>query len=309
MRSMKSPVLNSLILCALLAAGVPAGVTFSTDFETDQSANFVVLLSAGNDATAEFNYDYSTYVPTSASQEVTVPAAPSGPGTRALRLQANQNGSVGTLDQVSVQTLAGFGGDITLQVDVFNMHNGPAGGSSGSTQVGGPGINGDRTTRPGSGGGQGFVYWATGDGGSAIDYRAYDSNNVASNPANFVTPNGANNSNAGWVALFPNNTGTLAPPFNDQVLPGAFGKKWVVVTITQQSVSGEINVQYNGTEVCSGVPAPGPPRYGAATLGYSDINAGAPSGVGMFADMFILYDNLSVNSSTVPAELSVMAVD
>ena len=64
---------------SVLLATTASGSLYSENFEVDPSAGWVVN-NGPSDFAANFFFDYST---------VGIPAAPSGPGTRGMKLQAN----------------------------------------------------------------------------------------------------------------------------------------------------------------------------------------------------------------------------
>jgi hypothetical protein len=225
---MKSPSLSAharpvVIAVGLLAAVTPAPaqtVLFSDNFDTDTTAAWSVNASnAGNVAT--FFFDYST---------VGIPAAPgSGGTTRGLKLEANIPGT-GVFSGLSVSPLGqSFAGDYTLRFHAWQNFNGPPpAGGNGSTQMTGGGIGTDGTTAqfPGTSV-QGVLFSASGEGGTATDYRAYTNSGAPLAPASGAYAAGTaadaqNNSNpyyagfggvsapAAQVALFPQQAGTTA---------------------------------------------------------------------------------------------------
>ena len=111
-------ILVSITFCAALV--LPrltfAAVFFSDNFEVDPSANWTVNKGpATTDEAHGFFFDYST---------VGIPAAPSGAGTRGLKLQANQ--SSGVFGGVSVSPNGqSFSGDYVLLFDWWENFNGP----------------------------------------------------------------------------------------------------------------------------------------------------------------------------------------
>lgn len=294
--SMRFLIAMSIVIGMVGAAS--AAPAYATDFETDQSANFVVVQPFA-DASAEFQYDYSTFAPTGTNTIVIQPA-PSGAGSAGLRLSANATTDA-NLDSINVQTITGFGGDITVTADVFMMHNGGAGGGSGSTQFGGFGFGADGVAAVGTGGGVGIAWGATGDGGSSTDYRVYDNSVVANSVGSWWGVAANNQTAVEWTTFYPNNADLGGGDLTGQVTAGAMGKKWVVVTMVREDASGEVNVSFNGTEVNSFVPVNN--GIGAAFFLHSDINATASAASG--DENFTVFDNVSITASTTPVELSV----
>ena len=155
--------LTTTALAALLAASASAAL-YTADFEIDDTANWTVN-TGPTDAAADFFFDYST---------AGIPAAPSGSGTRGLKLQANQSSGVFGGMSVSPLTNTDLPSAYTLSFDWWANFNGPfPGGGSGSTQLSTFGVGTAGATPQWPGGAQDSVWFgATGDGGSAADWRA-----------------------------------------------------------------------------------------------------------------------------------------
>jgi hypothetical protein len=302
----------------LLVPSAFSATAFATDFDADQSANFVSLqtspVSPALENPIDFTYDYSTYVatglpatPTANAVDTIVPA-PNGPATTiGVFMQCNIGGN-GIASSAQIQTNAIFAGDVTASVDAFSMHNGKAGGAGGSTIYFGLGLFGDATVAMGQDGitgGPGIIYTNTGDGGSSADVRvAVDGVNQATG---FLASYGANNTDSGWVALYPNNAvaDVGGDDVSGEVLAGAPGKQWVVIDVTYTDGTDTFDVSFDGTPVYSLVGTGVGDTFGSVALTYSDrFNSIAnPAG-----DQFQLYDNLSINA-TVPVELSILSTD
>jgi hypothetical protein len=75
---------SALVAVGVLSIGSAAfGSAYSNTFEVDDTANWTVNKGpATTDEAHDFFFDYST---------VGIPAAPSGAGTRGIKLQANQS--------------------------------------------------------------------------------------------------------------------------------------------------------------------------------------------------------------------------
>jgi hypothetical protein len=189
---------------------------YSEDFEVDPTASWTVNDPGLSDITADFHYDYSA---------IGVPPAPSGVGTRGLKMTANNSGGVFSGFSVS-PTGQSFSGPYRVKFDLWQNYVGPVGpGGSGTTQLSmmGIGTSGTVPVWPGSAPKESVMFAATLDGGSASDYRAYSSAAPTSYPAGnavYQAPGGGINNSDPYYAGFG---GETAPP--DQVLlyPGQTG--------------------------------------------------------------------------------------
>src|SRR5262249_11743884 len=167
---------------AALVAGRPAAATaqvlFADNFDTTPRSAWNVNVAANNpgNSDATFGFDYST---------LGIPPAPHTVGgtTIGVKLEAN-------FTQIPAASGPRIASGVTsspilstplppnyrLQFDVWENFNGPLDGSgTGSTQHSGAGIGTDGTTPqyPGTSV-QGVTFAASGDGGAAQDYRAYN---------------------------------------------------------------------------------------------------------------------------------------
>lgn len=276
----------------LAAAAVPAGAqVYTNDFEAPSS--FIVNAGPTGNPTDTFvdaSFDYST---------VGIPTAPSGAGTRGLKMYANH--SSGIFGGVSVSpTGLNVTGDFTLRFDWWANYNGPLGtGGSGSTQLSTFGVLTSGNVAQWPGGIQESVWFAaTGDGLAAADYRAYssaaatgylDASGVfAAGSRNNSDPyyNGFGNvaAPAAQLALFPGQTGTT--PF------GSAGMEWHVVEITRTGdiVTWEIDGLLIATVDASTVTLGG----GNIFFGHSDTNATSSTDANDTSLIFTLIDNVTV---------------
>jgi hypothetical protein len=164
----KSLLFASAALAVLLVANTSRATTlYSNDFEVDTSASWTVNKGpATTDEAHDFFFDYST---------VGVPAAPSGAGTRGLKLQANQSSGVFGGVSVSPTGLQNNMANYKIKFDWWTNFNGPApAGGSGSTQMSTFGTGTSGTTPQWPGGVQDSIWFGgTTDGNSASDWRAY----------------------------------------------------------------------------------------------------------------------------------------
>lgn len=291
-----------VLFVALLASVAPAAAgLYDQDFEVDSTADWVVN-DGPTDNAANFFFDYSS---------VGIPAAPNGAGTRGMKLQANlSNGvfggfSVSPLDQ-------SFSGDYTVAFDWWSNYNGPFPASgSGSTNLSTFGVGTAGASPQWPGGVQDSVWFAaTGDGGSAADWRAYSSAAPVSygngDPVYpFATRNntdpyfaafGANEAPAAQLALFPQQTGTTAV--------GSAGMEWHRVEI--MNVGGFVTWRVNGTLMATIDLSTVTLGGGNIFFGHSDINAGSSADPNDEALLFTLIDNISVTPE--PASLVLLAL-
>src|SRR5690606_5625851 len=97
---------------AVLAAGslyaqgyVVDSLLYSTDFETDVSADFTVVEKTAGDNAVSFVYDYSTYAQAGGGFPTAIPAAPSAAGTKGLQLSTNN--AAGAANAIGAYLTAG----------------------------------------------------------------------------------------------------------------------------------------------------------------------------------------------------------
>jgi len=308
------------------ASAVTAQPLFTTNFNTNQSANFTTVIgSSTNDASAVWTYDSTEHVKDADDPlNYTIGPAPSGTGTVGLRLQANQADSTAAqLDTINVYpTLTGVpGANWQATFDLWINYNGGAGGSSGSTLMFMFGATSSTSVVPhnfvaGSAiypvTGDGFYFTMTGDGGAGQDYRLYSgTGTVARNDTGVSWLGGAaganlNNLDDPWDAA---GTGF----FNNDVLgyqsAGAPGKKWHTLRLRVEGSSAYVDIKRVGVDAnfvnigTATVPATAKRFF----LGWGDINATRPTqgtflatDVQMMDNQFALIDNLTVENQVVP---------
>jgi len=208
--------LGSIALCTQSSFGA----LFSTDFNTDQTANWTVNNPGLSDILADFYYDYSA---------IGVPAAPNGTGTRGLKMTANNTGNVFSGFSVSPNGQS-FSGSYQVSFDIWQNYAGPLGvGGNGTTQLSLFGIGTTGTSAAWIGaanwgtGANGVGFGVTLDGGSASDYRAYSSaapTSYAGGNAVYQAPAGAINNSAAYYGVF---TPQSAPAAQVGLFPGQTG--------------------------------------------------------------------------------------
>lgn len=299
------------LVAAVLAAApavCPAAVLFSDDFDGASGAGWAVNPHNASANEATFGFDYST---------VGIPAAPNSVGgtTRGVKLEANLPGS-GVFTGVSISPLdQSFTGDYTLRADVWQNFNGPfPAGGNGSTQMtwAGIGTNGFTPQFPATSV-QGVGFAASGDGGTAQDYRAYTNVGAPLEPGTGAyaagTQSGARNNSdpyyadngfggeaapAEQLALFPLQTGTTAP--------GTQGMAWHVWEITKNgnivtwTIDGVLISTVDVTDEAFG----GDNIF----LGQFDINATSSTDPDARSLLFGLFDNVVVTPE--PGALSLL---
>jgi hypothetical protein len=280
-------------------------VLYSENFEVDPTANWTVNASAGTHP-VNFFFDYSA---------VGIPSAPSGTGTRGLKMQANTVG--GVFGGVSVSpTGQSFLGNYELRFDMWLNFNGPApGGGSGSTQVGGAGIGTAGTTPQWAGGTQDSIHFgASGDGNSSVDYRAYSSAAAGGYAdASPVFAAGAHAGNRNNSDPYYSNFGQVSPPAAQTALfaqqtgttvvgSQAFG--WHDVRIAKYdnnvaySIDGKLIALVDANTVTLG--------GSDILLNYYDINATSSTDPNAGALLFGLIDNVTVTVIPEPASAALI---
>ncbi|NUL81798.1 MAG: PEP-CTERM sorting domain-containing protein [Armatimonadetes bacterium] len=276
---------------------------YSNDFETDTTANWQFNQSHTG-SFANFFFDYST---------VGIPQAPSGTGTRGLKMEANTPGT-GLFSGMSVSPLGeSFTGDYVLTFDCWQNFNGPfPGGGSGSTQVTQAGIGAptNQVQFPGSTY-TGLGFGGTGDGGSATDVRAYNGPGAPIAPATGVyaagnTAAAVNNTHAYYagfgnvpapaaqLTLFPQQTGNTAV--------GTFGMAWHRWRI--EKLGNTVTWQIDGLLIATVTN----PSFGGDNIffGQFDINATSSTDPNARHLLFGLIDNVTVVPE--PSSMAVLAL-
>jgi len=286
----------------VLLVAVPAyGSLYTQDFEIDSTASWTVN-NGPSDAAADFFFDYST---------IGIPAAPGGPGTRGMKLQANlTNGIFGGMS-VS-PTGQNFTGDYVVEFDWWANFNGPfPGGGSGSTNLSTFGIGTAGVAPQWPGGVQDSVWFAgTGDGGSSADWRAYSSAAPTSYPDGspvypFTTRDntnpyfagfGGNAAPAAQLVLFPQQTGITAV--------GSGGMEWHQVQFTKAGTTAtwHVDALLMATIDLNTVILGG----GNILFGHSDVNGTSSTDPNDAALLLTLIDN--VNVIPEPGSLTLLAL-
>ncbi|MEZ6018095.1 MAG: hypothetical protein R3F49_23520 [Planctomycetota bacterium] len=281
MRSNRSLLLASAGVCIASAASAQT-IVISDDFETNTSANYVVVDDLTPDGTQSFAYDYVA---------AGIPLAPrSTPGTtRGLRLTAND--TAGATDAWTLfHTTPVNANHYRLTVDVWmNFIVGPFTTEFAHVGVAGDGLSFNSVFTPINGSGAFIAF--TGDGGSSSDYRWFrDPNNTPVGESDSTTlPNshpsylghGSNGSNPFFTSLFPSPPATIA---------GSPGNIWTTVEIDVDNVAGVISFYLDGQLTFQGDF--GNTLYGLVSLGIADVFTSISGAL----DCFTLYDNLTVET-------------
>jgi hypothetical protein len=274
-------------------------ILYSENFDVDHTANWTANSSGGNNA-ANFFFDYST---------IGIPSAPSAGGTtRGLKLEANYSGGVFSGISASPNGQS-FSGSYTVSFDIWWNFIGPApAGGNGSTQVTGAGVGTAGTTAQWAGGTQDSIHFgATGDGGSAADYRAYSSaapTSYASGNAVYAAPAGAINNSAAYYAALGGNTvpATQTAFFaqqNGTTAAGAPGFRWHSGLIAKNgnSVAFSIDGLLIATVDASTVTLGG----GNILFNQYDVNATSSTDANVRSLEFGLIDDVVVTQVPEPA--------
>lgn len=313
-----------------LAGASDAAPLYVNDFELDDTANWTTNSGPGVNA-VDYYFDYST---------VGIPAAPSGSGTRGLKLQANLNPNIaagltgaaspsspngtyaagGTFGGITVSpTGKSFGGDYVLKFDWWANYNGPVnGGGNGTTQVSQFGIGTSGTTSQwiGAATKESVFFAGTLDGGSASDFRAYSSDaptSYAAGNAVYAAPSGGINNSALYYATpFPAGATAPAAQLADYSLQtgatadGVTGFQWNDVEIAK--TGNTVTWTVNGTLLATVDLATPALNLGGGNIlfGMSDTNAGASTDETHPQLLFTLIDNVRVIPE--PATLTLLGL-
>jgi hypothetical protein len=291
-------LLTAFAAAALTLPSVSLGaVLYAENFELDPTGAWTVN-GGPSDETANFFFDYST---------VGIPLAPNSAagGAHGMKLQANLTNGIFSGFSVS-PTGQNFTGNYTLAFDWWANFNGPfPAGGSGSTNLSTFGIGTSGTVAQWPGGVQDSVWFAaTGDGGSAADWRAYSTAAPTSHPDGdavyaATTRNNTNAYYAGFggeeapaaqLALFPQQTGNTAI--------GSAGMAWheVVIENDGTTIRWLVDSLLIATIDLDAVDLDGENIF----FGHSDVNATSSTDPNDAALLFTLIDNVRVNGPDAP---------
>lgn len=301
----------ALVLAATPALGQAQIVLYSDNFDGGMSGASWMTNSTAAGSDANYAFDYST---------IGIPSAPNSTGgsTIGLQMRVNRPGT-GIFSGISASPMGqSFTGDYTLRFDAWQNFNGPfPAGGNGSTQVttGGIGARTNVAQFPGSSV-DGVLFGATGDGGSANDYRAYANPGSPFADTSGVyaagnTAGASNNSNAYYntnlfgnvaapaaqVGLFSQQTGNTAA--------GTAGMEWHTWTVEKQAnlVRWYLRNRIGVDVLIATVDVTSETFAGDNLfLGLFDTNAGSSTDPNADSLLFALFDNVQV--STVPEPTS-----
>ena len=294
---------RAFVLALTLLAAPPAlaAPVYTQDFEIDPTPSWTVNKGpATTDAATNFFFNYA---------DVGIPAAPSGSGTRGLKIQANQ--SSGVFGGVSVSpTGQNFPGDHYVTFDWWANVNGPFPvGGSGSTQLSTFGVGTSGTVPQWPGGTQDSVWFAaTGDGNSSSDWRAYSSiapTRHTDDSGVYAAGNAAGSSNQShpYYASFGANTAPAAqllafPQQSGVTLVGSAGMEWHQVLI--QKSGNEISWYVDGLRIATVDATTANLGGGNIFFGHADSNTTSSTDPNDAALLFTLIDNVQVHEGVVP---------
>jgi hypothetical protein len=281
---------------------------YSQDFEVDSTASWTVSQGpATTDSAANFFFDYST---------VGIPPAPSGAGTRGLKMQANQSSGVfgGMSASPNGQS---FSGDYRVLFDWWSNFNGPApAGGSGSTQMSTFGIDTSGTVAQWPGGTQDSIWFGgTTDGNSSSDWRAYSPTAPTRYPdgnAVYAAPGGSTNASDPYYASF----GSVSPPaaqtllFPQQTgtsLVGSSPFEWHQVEINKSGAN--VTWTVDGILIATVPVADDTVLTGNNIFfGHSDTNATSSTDPNDVNLLFTLIDNVRVVPEPASVVLTLLAM-
>lgn len=305
-------LLASAAIAVLLAANTSHATSlYSNDFEVDTTASWTVNKGpATTDEAHDFFFDYST---------VGVPAAPSGTGTRGLKLQANQSSGIFGGVSVSPTGYLNTMADYRVKFDWWANFNGPAPvGGSGSTQLSTFGVGTSGTTAQWPGGVQDSIWFGgTTDGNSASDWRSYSPTAATSYTAasgvyaagTGTSPDARNHSHpyyasfgggpapAAQTLLFPQQTGNA--------LVGSAAYEWHQVVIEKLGLN--VTWTVDGTLIATIPVAHDTVLTGNNFFfGHADTNGTSSTDPNDVNLLFTLIDNVSVVPE--PSSLTLMGL-
>lgn len=296
-------------------------VLFSDNFDTDTSANWDVFNGSADgipDYFVQFGFDYSTTDYTSNGVTKKIPPAPSGSGSKGVKMWVNKDDNP-AIAAVSIYPKGkSFSGEFALKFDMWLNYNGGAYGGTGSTEFGTFGIDhaGDKVNwEDGSSASDGVWFGVTGEGGAAYDYRAYAGDGfgpAATLPHSVWLDRDGDGVPEDEIVggseppTYPLNLIFPAPDYESMGMPG---KHWVQVEIRQRTndVGGHVvtllmnNYVFAQHEYGDQVGM----TSGTVMLGNMDIFSSIANPK---QDNYVLYDNLSVVDLTGVAPLPVVTV-
>lgn len=322
-----------LVLASTASLSAQNTLLFADDFEQDSSANWTILAGATDgvpDYQVDFHYVYTTNTYTFNGENRTIPPAPgsaAGPVARGVRVTVNKNDDAPEAAGVNLYPEGKtFSGNYALSFDLWLNYAGDAygAGASGTTEFALFGLNasGTLTNWPTTGSltnsSDGAWFAVDGEGGSSRDYRAYlgdlsgDPIELDGFSAGFVDGDG-NGTPEVNVVRDPDDQSDKPLeakfPETEYETPGAIGKHWVHVEISQRD--GTLTWKINGNVMAERVNDQAASPSGNILLGYADIlnSIANPTNLN-----YALFDNVRVEQlqGTVapePTNLKITAND
>lgn len=245
---------------------------FADNFDTDSSADWQTVFSAGNeipDFTAQFAYDYSADG---------IPAAPHSAGTTSgLKVAVNKDESASAAALNVYAKGQNFSGNYTVRFDLWINVDLTVGGTT-EHAIMGVNHSGSSTNRATYPGGDGLWFAAGTDGSTSALYRHYVGNPTAA-------PSTESIGETVFTGFFS------APPF---LAPGAVSGNWVDGEITQQD--GVVSLKFNGVTIFAKTNASSF-TSGTIMLGHQDLfnSIGSPNN-------FSIFDNVRVYQLSAPPQ-------
>lgn len=293
---------------------------FQDNFDSGQSeAAWHPPNLSGGDAFVDFAFDYST---------LGIPSAPNSIGgtTRGMRFLVNQGfdpaTTAGEFQGISASPLdQHFTGDFIIQFDAWMNFVGPLpAGGSGSTQMATFGWGTTGTSVQWAGSNHSIIFAASGDGGTATDYRAYrvgggaplspDTGVYAAGTKVGTVANPSDDSRNAAEPYYASLGGETAPPAQLNLFPnqsgttamGTFGMAWRNVVI--EKAGDSISWTVDGLRIATVPIQDVVPGGDNILFGMFDINATSSTDPNDFLNAAI-YDNIRV---TVPEPTSLSLV-
>lgn len=290
------PAYAAIAASILSAATAEGQVLFQDNFDTTLPAEWTVLGRSAGDS-AIIGFDYST---------LGIPSAPnSGGSTIGAILYANQPGAGVPADPtvgVSIfPTGQSFTGDYELRYDVWQNFPGPyPGGGTGSTQITGAGLNASGTVPVYAGAGDALWFGATGDGGSAQDYRLYF--NTTHQTETSIYAAGSQNASAQYY--IDSGFGSV-PVGAETTAPGTQGMEWHSVLIAKNGDT--VTWSIDGITIATADISAS--SFGGNNIVFvqSDINSSQTTEA-LESQLFGVIDNVTVTVVPEPSTLAFMAM-
>ena len=249
------------------------------------------------DMMAVFGFDYSTV-----TYPTTIPSAPhsTGGSTKGLLLAVNKDATAAVAAVNLYPTNQGFSNTYSLKFDLWMNWS----GSSGTTEHALFGVNhsGNITNRIGLATSDGLFFAVDGDGGVSAtsgtqrDFAVYQGGGPGVIPALKTTGFGPapllgsqfDNSNAGFISLFPSKTLAITTPNGSAGLGWVSGEVRLQTNLVTWLLNDTVVAQYTNTTAYTN---------GNILIGHSD---NSPSIGG--ADNFVIFDNIRVETVNPDAD-------